>query len=50
MHSDMRLPREVSHNNMAIKWWRVIESIGRIIRLWRREEKISVGMLIALVK
>lgn len=46
------LPRELSHNTTTtpVTWWRGVESTGRIIRLWRREEKTSVGTLGALVK
>lgn len=44
-----RLPWEVSQLGMAGKWCRGIESTGRKI-MWRREEKTSIGTLIASVK
>lgn len=50
MFLDGRLPQEGSHNTVPIRWWGRMESRGRIIRLWRREEKVNVSVWIAPLK
>lgn len=44
--SDERSPT----NTMPVMWWGGMENPGRIIRLWRREEKVNVSVWIAPLK